>query len=114
MNDYADTVEIEVSLAQAKKMVERKAMVHKLLGNREFKTLILEGYYKDEATRLVGLLGDPAMQPHRDDIIRSMEGISQLQGYFRTVVQMGSVAEREVADYQNELEEIAAADAAGE
>lgn len=97
--------EIELSLDQAKEMVDRKNMVNKLMGNREFKKLILDGYFKDESARLVGLLGDPAVQAHREEIIRSMDGISQLQIYLRTVSQMGSVAERDVADYEKALDE---------
>lgn len=106
-----DTHEIELSLTQAKKIVERKAMVTKLMGNREFKALILEGYFKEEPARLVNLLGDPSMQAHRDDIIRDMCGISSLQGYFRNVVRMGSLAEIEVTDHEAELETMAANEA---
>ena len=106
-----DTHEIELSLTQAKKIVERKAMVAKLMGNREFKALILEGYFKEEPARLVNLLGDPSLQAHREAIVMDMHGIAALQGYFRNVERMGTLAEITVADHEAELESIAASEA---
>lgn len=101
-----DTAEIELSLTNAKVFVERRDMLNKLMSNREFKKVIVEGYFKDESVRLVSLLGDPAMESHREEIIRSMDGISQLQVFLRTVVQTGNMAAQSVKEYEAALEDM--------
>ncbi len=98
--------EIELSLEKAKELVERKRMAEKLASNREFKKLVLDGYFKDEAVRLVGLLGDPGAAPYREQIQLEMAGISMFQQFMRNVIRMGQIAESEMPEHEQLLDEV--------
>lgn len=100
-----DVKEIELSLEFAKELVERRDMVRRLTLNPEFKKLVSEGYFKDEAARLVGLLSDPSAASHRQAIQEAMIGISNFQSFLRDIVRMGNVAADEIGDYEEALDE---------
>lgn len=102
----SDIQEIEVTIKELKEVVERKNAVNRLLGNRDFKKLIMEGYFKDEAARLVGLLGEQAAAQYREEIIRSMDGIAQFKAHLRTVRQIGEAAASELAHHEQALEDL--------
>lgn len=102
--------EVELTIEEARKMVTRGKMAEKLASNREFKKLVLEGYFQEEAARLVHLLGDPAAAAHREHILRDMEGIGGLKRYLSTVVQLGRQAEMEIAECEETLDELRAED----
>lgn len=104
----SDIQEVELSIEHAKKLVERKAQVEKLTSNREFRKIILEGYFVDEAARLAGISGDPMHKAHRDEIILSIQGISSLRQYMHTIVRMGQVAENELFEHVEMLDELRA------
>ena len=57
----SDIEQVELSLEHAKEIVARRDKAHKLASNREFKALFLEGYFKDEAARLVAICGEGTM-----------------------------------------------------
>jgi hypothetical protein len=101
----SDIQEIELSMDHAKELVERKNAVLKLSNNREFKKIVLDGYFKDEAARLAGLSADVTVKANRDDIFLAIQGISTLRQYFQMIVRMGEVAESELAEYQETLDE---------
>lgn len=105
MTDINEVEQIELSIEEAKKMVALKDAVEKLSSNREFRKLFVEGYFKTEAVRLTTLLADPSMQQHRDDILASLEAISMTQRFLRETVQMGRVAEGEIREFEEALEE---------
>ncbi len=100
--------QIELSIEDAQKMVDRKAQLEKLFSNREFRKLIEEGYFKDEAARLVSALSDPVLEPHREKITRSIEGIGALQQYFRTILRTGDAASQAIVEAREALAEIRA------
>lgn len=100
----SDITQIELSLEQAKKLVDRKNMLTKLMSNREFKKLILDGYFQEEPARLVSCLTDPTASAHRQQIDDQMMGISCLQQFFRTLTIQGQMAERSIGEHEAELE----------
>ncbi len=102
--------EIELSIEEAKEKISRRDAALKLSGNREFKKLILDGYFKEEASRLVSLMGDPAAKDYRDDIIMDAQAISSFQQYMRLIVQMGNIAEAELKAHQEILDDERAMD----
>lgn len=97
--------ELEVSLEYAQGIVAKRDMLDKLSRNREFKQLVLEGYFKDEAIRLTNLSADPHPQvaEHRDDIFLAIQGISLLRQYFQRINREGEIAENEIAEYRTAL-----------
>lgn len=98
--------EIELSMAEAQKLVDRKDRVNKLMTNRDFNKIVIDGYFKDEAARLTALSADPALIEHRDEIILSIQGISLFQQYLRTAVMMGNTAEQEIAEAREHIADI--------
>lgn len=98
----SDIQELELSIEQAKKLVERKNMILKLTSNREFKKVVLDGYFVDEAARLASISADPLQQEYWDQIHLCIQGISLFRQFMQTGIRMGQVAEQELRE-QNEL-----------
>lgn len=89
---------MEQAIENAKVYKDLGTSLEKLRSNREFKKVILDGYFKDEAIRLVHLKSDPSMQtPEKQDaIIRSIDAIGSLVSYFRVVEQFASIAAKDI------------------
>jgi len=102
----SDIAEIELSIEAAKDLVSRKEQALRLANNRDFKKLVLDGYVKDEAVRLTGLSADPNMKNHQDDIFDAIKGISLFRQYMQNIVTIGKVAENELLEQEQVLEEI--------
>jgi hypothetical protein len=98
--------QIELSIEEARKIVKRRDMAQKLASNREFRKLILEFYFVDEAARLVGLLSEEETKANREDIQDMMKGIAYLRLFLRQTIQMGNIAAAELADLNEALDEI--------
>jgi hypothetical protein len=102
-----DIEQIELSVEHAKEMVERKKLALQLADNPAFKKLILDGYFRDEAARLAHLLSDPALPAeHREFVRNDINGPGALKRFMSTIVRMGDMAEREIADAELELDEL--------
>lgn len=89
---------IEQNIKELKKFVEAGEALERLQGNRDFKLLVTEGYFKDEAIRLVHLKADPNFQtPDRQQtIVSQMDAIGALSHYFNTVFQKASMADKAI------------------
>ena len=101
----SDVEQIEISLEHAKEIVAKRDWAHKLSSNREFKKLILDGYFKDEAARLVGRAADPSMKAHKEDIFSAIEAISHLRQFLQNIIRMGDVAAADIEEHEEALEE---------
>ena len=66
--------------------------LERLKRNKDFKAVILEGYFKDRAINGVSLLAMDRIKQMgvRPDIMESLVAISALQDYFITIENMGS------------------------
>lgn len=99
--------QIELSIEQAKGLIERARLARQLAKNPAFKKLVLEGYFVDEAARLAHLVSDPALsQEHRQFVFNDINGVGALKRYFSVIIRMGDQAERDLAEAELELEEI--------
>lgn len=89
---------LDAQVEQGKKLVEASASLERLKSNRDFKKLILEGYFKDDAIRLTSLLGHPAYQDpaKRQVIYGDLHAIAGLQEYFRTVLIQGEQGQKQI------------------
>lgn len=54
--------EIEDSIKSARKLVELGDTLERLKSNRDFRAIVLEGYFEKEAIRLVQAKSNPALQ----------------------------------------------------
>lgn len=100
--------EIEADIKEAKKVIELGETVARLKSNRDFRKLILEGYLRDEAIRLVHVKSDINLQDAENQrkIIRDIDAISSLADYFRTVEFNGRQAKDKLGDAEAAIEEL--------
>ncbi len=100
--------EIEVSIDAAQGAVDNKDKIMKMISTQEFKDVIEEGYFKDEASRLVMLLTDDEFKgdEKQESIMNDMIAISGFRKYIATRLQIGSQMEQQIAASRAELNEI--------
>lgn len=106
-----DTINaIERNMEKAKVVLDFSAALERLRSNRDFKKVVLEGYFEQEAIRLVHLKSDPNMQsPNaQQSIAGQIDAIGQLSQFFSTALQKASMASRQMEADQETLEELAA------
>ena len=89
---------IEDSIQRDKSIVELGKAVERLQLNRDFKAVIVEGYLKQEAIRLVHLRVDPSMQtPERQaSIMNQIDAIGGFSQYLRTIEYNAAMAEKAI------------------
>lgn len=111
MSDYALEQEIqsvEISIEHAKETVERSKAVGRLIKNKDFKKVVLDGYFEKEAVRLVLLKSDPNWQSAeaQKDIENQMIAIGGFRNYLNTINQLGQMAANALADDEATLSEL--------
>ena len=79
----------------------------RLMKNEDFKTVILEGYFKDRAVQGVSLLATYSTRQAgaRPEILESLIAISHLEDHFNTIRQIGMYAEQDREMFDDEAEE---------
>ena len=102
--------QIEQNIKRGKELIDFGAALERLQNNRDFKKVITEGYFRDEAVRLVHLKGDANMQTpeHQANIVRALDSIGQLSQYFSTVTLLASRAVLSIAADEETRDEILA------
>lgn len=107
MSEQAIT-EIEITIKEAEKFVALAKALDRLHANSDFKQLITEGFFKEEAIRLVHLKADPNMQKpeNQENILKDIDGIGVLRNYFGAVYQRAEWAMNAIKDGEEELEEL--------
>lgn len=110
MTEQEDIKALDASIQRSKEIVELGASLERLLSNRDFRTVVQEGYFKQEAIRLVHLRSDPAMQtPERqDDIVKQIDAIAGLSQYFTVLGQQAHMAKRSILVDEQTREDIMA------
>jgi hypothetical protein len=100
--------EIQVDIEQAREVVAESEALNRLFKNTDFKKLILEGYFKDEAARLVELKAAPQMQGEAQQkmLLAAIDSIGGLQQHFNKIWVMGEQAEQAIEQSQIELNEL--------
>jgi len=102
--------QIEISLAQARNTIERAEALSRLRDNKDFKLLFMEGYFRDEAARLVLLKADPNMQEEskQQQVNNMLTAIGYVSQYLNAVAQLGAMAQRAIQENEQTREEIIA------
>lgn len=103
---------IELNIKHAKKAVDLMKSVQRLTTNRDFKKVFLEGYFEQEAIRLVLLKSDPSLQGAEDQaaLIKQMDAIGSVRQYLNTVNQLGRMAEKAISEDEATRDELLAED----
>ncbi|WP_027854448.1 hypothetical protein [Marinobacterium litorale] len=116
MNEDMNIETIELNIKEAERMADLARSVKRLRSNRDFKKIIMEGYFENEPVRLVMLKSDPQFQSEerQQALLKEMDGIGSLRNYLQTILTMGNMAEKEIADSEQELELMRAEEAEGD
>lgn len=99
---------IDKQIEQAKDTIELGLAIERLRSNKDFKQVVLTGYFEKEAVRLVHLKADPAMQSEASQLMikKLMDSIGGFSQYLSTTLQLASMAEKNLASHEEEREEI--------
>lgn len=101
---------IELDIRQARSLVDAEDALNRLYANKDFQAVILDGYFKEEAWRLVELKAAPAMQHegHQRMISQAIDAIGGLQQHFNKIRVMADEARAAIEYSEQELELMAA------
>ncbi len=100
--------EVELEMAAAKSLIEDGEALNRLTKNADFNRIIRKGYFEGEASRIVLLKAEAAMegpekQQRCDDTI---VGIGQLYQYLRATHMKAEQARAALGDYDESLQEL--------
>jgi len=100
--------EIELHIDEARKQIAFAESLDRLRDNKDFVAVIEDGFFKDEAERVVALKADPNIQGENeqkqiDNIITSIGGLRQ---YLRTIGQLRNMAQSAIEAGEEARDEI--------
>lgn len=99
---------IEDNIKEARKIVEFAEALERLQNNRDFKQVIKDGYFKEEAVRLVHAKANPGLQSADSQraILTQMDAIGSLAQYFDTVYHKASLASKAISADEETRDEL--------
>ena len=98
MSTEEELNQLEANIAEAKHFIDIKKSVERLFKNRDFKKVILEYYFKEEAARLVMAKSSKLNEEQKKLIDCMIYGIGALSNFFDSVHQRGVQAEQALGD----------------
>jgi hypothetical protein len=107
-----DIEQIEISIEAARSDVEKMKCLLRLVNNIDFKTIIDDGYFVTEASRLVLLRADPDMMDEvsQNTVNNRITAVGFFRQYLQGVMQMGRMAEQGIREDELTREELLAED----
>lgn len=102
--------QLERNIKQAQQIVDLGDALERLKSNRDFKKVVIDGYFEQEAIRLVHLMSDSNMQsPESQQAIhKQMIGVGTFRDFLQTLEVRAQMAGRAVmADEQTRDELLA-------
>lgn len=100
MTTEAEIKAIERNIEQAKGIQSLGKALERLSSNKDFKQIILQGYFKDEAVRLVHLKGDKNFESDEKQAIldKKIGAISQLVHFLNNIEDQADNAAQAIVD----------------
>jgi hypothetical protein len=116
MNKESELESIEISIDQARKAIEKRNKLRTLIKDHNFTAIIDDGYFKDEAVRLVHLRSDYNFQSEKDqeDNLKQIEAIGTFKAYLHSIFQQGQAAVNALEGHEQTREEILGEDLEGD
>jgi len=104
---------IERNIKQAKASVDAGNALKRLKLSKDFKQVILEGFFEQEAVRLVHLKADSNMQSPESQraIVSNMDAIGSFSQYLNTVLYKADMASKSIEADEESRDEIMAEEA---
>jgi hypothetical protein len=102
--------EIESSIKEAKKMVDKGRALDRLMNNQDFKKLITVGYLETAAVQLVLMKAQANMQTDvlQKDINRQIDSIGSLNEYFEEIRHQSLLAATSILNNEETRDELIA------
>lgn len=98
--------QLEAQKAQAQELIKKRDRVLRLADVKLFKEIILDEFCEAESARYAHASADPALKPEeRADALAMAQAGGHLRRWLSMQVQMASVAERQLPDIEEHLEE---------
>jgi hypothetical protein len=100
--------QVQLTIEQAKASIERMKKLQRLFQNEDFQDIINEGYFVEEAARLVGARADANIQGKEQQrhINLLIDGVGALRHYFSNIERWGHMAEDALKNHEETREEI--------
>lgn len=100
--------QIELTIDQALECIKYKEALNRLYNNADFKSIILDGYFRQEASRLVHARAEPALQSSEEQtqLLRRIDGVGFLRQFFNSIFQFGQTAERTLESHRDTRAEL--------
>lgn len=114
MNNEAKIAQVEVGIEAAKEAIAVGEALDRLIRNADFIKVIHEGYFKEEASRLVLFKSAPACEEEaaQKGITKAIDAIGGLHQYLTSVFQKSVQMKKALADDELTREELLAEDMA--
>lgn len=103
---------IEIEIETANKMRAMRDNAIKLVDSALFKDVITEGYFKEEAARLVMAKSAPLNEAQMKNIDNMILGVGALANYLNEVMRRGAEMDETIDAHEETREEILAEEAA--
>lgn len=100
--------QVELSIQQAKELIAKRDRLMRLTKNRDFKALVIDGYFQEEAAHLVQELAYAPSPEIKEDMISQVESIGIFRRYLNAIDQQGQAAANALQADQETLEELLA------
>jgi hypothetical protein len=113
--ETSQIAEIQAQATQAKQFAEFGQAIERLKVNRDFQKVVLEGYFREEAIRLVNAKASPECEsPDKQrSIVTQIDAIGCFHGYLNTKLRLADIGAKQVAECEAAIEEIEAAEGEG-
>ena len=103
-----DLEQVEIQIDMAQKLRKMRDNCVKLTASEPWKDVIDNGYFKEEAARLV-MAKSASLTPEQMKIIDNMQyGIGALANYIESVMRRGAEMDQAIGDHEETREEILA------
>lgn len=113
MNTAESIKHVELSLAEAKKIASLGEAIKRLETNKDFKRVIFDEYFTAEAQRLTFLTADTNLEDKIANAVWSdIRAIGSFRAFLLNRKTLGELAQKEIKDHNETLEELRAEEAA--
>jgi len=112
MSIAEDLQQVEISIESAKAAISKRDAIYRLYKNKDFKQVITQGLFVEDAARWVTLKAVPTQYSDENQagILRSIDSIGTLQLYLETKVQIANQMERALEADEQTRDELMAED----
>lgn len=102
----SEVAQLEQQLEFNKQLRTRRLAAERLANNHDFRSVVLHGFCRDDAARYVQESGDPLLTAdQRADALNMAQASGHLKRYLQLQIQMGGMADRNIADIEEALVE---------